>query len=117
LERDPPPSSPARRPPSPSGSGPPGSPAAPQFLGPALGFPAVIAPRHGASRNPADSDATRTICVLVVSNVQTLTSHDAARYLRYVSWKNRKLRTIKAGDSGSFSPTELTVWNGLVESG
>src|SRR5262249_59365170 len=96
---------------------PPPRPAAGGFLGPAWGFPAVIVPRPGASRNPADSDATRTICVLLLSNVPTLTSHDAARYLRCVKWEDRKRRTIQAGDPGSFSPDELTVRNGLVERG
>src|SRR5262249_32560253 len=52
-----------------------------------------------------------------LSNVPTLTSHDAARYLRCVKWEDRKRRTIQAGDPGSFSPDELTVRNGLVERG
>src|SRR5262245_40718244 len=90
-------------------------PVAARILWPALGFPAVIAPQSGGARSPADSDATRTICVLLLSNTQTLTSQDVARYLRCVAWDNRARRTIKAGDPGSFSPTELTVRNGLVE--
>ena len=49
-------------------SRPPARPVAARILWPALGFPAVIAPRSGASRSPADSDATRTICVLLLSN-------------------------------------------------
>ena len=92
-------------------------PVAARILWPALGFPAVIAPQSGGARSPADSDATRTICVLLLSNMQTLTSQDVTRYLRCVPWDNRARRTIKAGDPGSFSPNELTVRNGLVETG
>ena len=102
---------------APSGSRPPARAVAARILWPALGFPAVIAPRPGAARNPADSDATRTICVLVLSNVQALTSQDAARYLRCVPWADRKRRTVRAGEPGSFAPAELTVRSGLVERG
>ena len=55
--------------------------------------------------------------MLLLSNTETLTSHDAARYLRCVPWADRKRRTVKAGDPGVFSPTELTVRNRLVETG
>ncbi len=88
-----------------------------RILWPALGFPAAIAPRPGAPQAPADSDATKTICVLLLSNTPTLTSQDAARYLRCVPWADRTRRIINAGDIGSFSPAELTVRNGLVEQG
>ena len=92
-------------------------PVAARILWPALGFPAVIAPRANAQGTAADSDATRTICVLLLSNTPTLSSQDAARYLRCVPWAERTRRSIKAGDTGSFSPAELTVRNGLVETG
>jgi len=87
-----------------------------RILWPALGFPAVIAPRTGA-RNLADSDSTRTMCVLLLSNTQDLNSQDVARYLRCVPWGDRKQRTIKAGAPGSFSATQLTVRNRLAEDG
>src|SRR5690349_5152143 len=47
-----------------------------RILWPALGFPAVIAPRA----RPADvADATRCLCVLLLSNQKTLSKADAAR--------------------------------------
>ena len=56
------------------------SPVRARILWPALGFPAVIAPRSGA-QGPLDidSDATRTICVLVLSDRQYLSKAEAAR--------------------------------------
>src|SRR5436190_14328662 len=87
-----------------------------RILWPALGFPAVIAPRSGTARDAADSDATRTICVLVLSNTSTLNSQDAARYLRCVPWDARTQRTVKNGAAGSFSAADLSVQR-LIEGG
>jgi hypothetical protein len=83
-------------------------PVAARILWPALGFPAVIAPRAAAPGKTAESDATRTICVLVLTDTP-LTVQDASRYLRCVPWGKRKTLSIKAGDPGSFPATELTV--------
>jgi hypothetical protein len=79
-----------------------------RILWPALGFPAVIAPRQGASSNAAAADATHSICVLVLT-ASPLTKEEAARYLRYVPWEQRHQRSIPGGKPGSFSPNELIV--------
>jgi hypothetical protein len=80
-----------------------------RILWPALGFPAVIAPRPGASTKPADSDATRCICILLLSDHANLTPAEAARYLRYTPWMNRRQKSIRAGAPGSFPPGDLAV--------
>src|SRR5215471_14411952 len=72
-----------------------------RILWPALGCPSIIAPRSGGSQNSSDGDATRCICVLLLSSKPQLTNEDAARYLRYTPWTDRRRRTIKAGDAGS----------------
>jgi hypothetical protein len=77
----------------------------------------VIAPCSGGSRNPLDGDATRTICVLLVSDRPQITSEYAARYLRYTPWTDRRRRYIKPGDAGSFSAEELAVRSGLASIG
>ena len=79
-----------------------------RILWPALGFRAVIAPRAGSSTNPAATDATRSICLLVLSS-KPLTSEEAARYLRCVPWQQRHQHSIPAGQSRSFSRQELLV--------
>jgi hypothetical protein len=84
-----------------------------RILWPALGFPAVIAPRSGVSAKPFDGDATRCICVLLLSDTPKLTPEDAARYLRYAPWERRRTRTINSGATGSFNPQELDVRNRL----
>ena len=88
------------------------SPVRARILWPALGFPAVIAPRSGA-QGPLDidSDATRTICVLVLSDRQYLSKAEAARYLRCVPWAQRARRHIPAGQQGWFAEEELSVRN------
>src|SRR5215468_9927897 len=58
------------------------------ILWPALGFPAVIAPRQGASSNPGVTDASHSTCILVLT-AKPLTREEAARYLRYVPWQER----------------------------
>ncbi len=80
-----------------------------RILWPALGCPAVIAPRSGAPADAADSDATRTICVLVLTNTPTLSPQEASRYLRCVPWAERQARSIRAGERGSFPAAELAV--------
>jgi hypothetical protein len=79
-----------------------------RILWPALGCPAVIAPRSGAPADAADSDATRTICVLVLTNTPTLTPQGAARYLRCVEWADRQASS-GTGIRGSFPAAELAV--------
>src|SRR5262245_24433972 len=82
---------------------PPPSPVRARILWPALGFPAVIAPRTPPSTSPfVEGDATRCICVLLVSNRKALSKAEAARYLRYVPWSRRGRRHIPAGQPGSF---------------
>jgi hypothetical protein len=79
------------------GESAPATPVRARILWPALGFPAVIAPRA----RPSDvADATRCICVLLLSNCKTLSKADAARYLRYVPWAQRTRRHIPAGQPG-----------------
>ena len=91
----------------------PRSPVRARILWPALGFPAVIAPRSGGSPGPLDADthATRTICVLLLSDRKYLSKEEAARYLRYVPWAQRGRRHIAAREPGSFAEEELSVRN------
>ncbi len=79
-----------------------------RILWPALGFPAVIAPRAGASNNPAVADAAHSIVVLVLT-AQPLRREEASRFLRFAPWDRRHQRSITAGQVGSFSPQELAV--------
>ena len=80
-----------------------------RILWPALGFPAVITPSARPSANTLrDGDATKCICVLVLSDKRQLTSQDAARYLRCVPWASRGRRHIA---ENSFAATELSVRN------
>jgi Calcineurin-like phosphoesterase len=82
-----------------------------RILWPALGFPAVIAPRNrppGSAMLDADTDASRTICVLLLSNRKYLSKAEAAKYLRYVPWAERGRRHIRAS---SFAEEELSVRN------
>jgi Calcineurin-like phosphoesterase len=81
-------------------------PIAARILWPALGFPAVIAPRAAPEGPPA---AQRSVCVLLVSDRPTLTAQEAARHLRVVAWAERGRRRVEQGQPGSFSPAELTV--------
>jgi hypothetical protein len=83
-----------------------------RIVWPALGFPAVITPRSSASTSPfVDGDATRCICVLLLSNRSSLSKEEAARYLRYVPWAQRGQRHIPAGQPGSFREEEIAVHN------
>jgi hypothetical protein len=83
-----------------------------RILWPALGFPAVIAPRPQPVNHPTfDVDATRCITVLLLSDTEFLSTEEAARYLRFVPWDQRTRRNIPAGGAGSFKDVELTVRN------
>lgn len=80
-----------------------------RILWPALGFPAVIAPRERNARGDGPGDATRCICLLVLSN-RTLTGEDVARNLRCVAWDNRRQRHLAEGtDLGAFKAAEIAV--------
>ena len=74
-----------------------------RILWPALGFPAVIAPREQKARGNVPGDATRCICLLVLAN-RTLTRDDVARNLRCVTWDNRRQRHIPEGTSPTTFP-------------
>ncbi len=84
-----------------------------RILWPALGFPAVITPP--ATPSPStfeDGDATRCICVLLLSDTELLSKEEAARYLRFVPWAERGRRHIRPGQPGTFREEELAVRNG-----
>ena len=81
-----------------------------RILWPALGFPAVISPRDKpVVHQMRNADATRCVCVLILSSIQYLSKEDAARYLRYVSWNDRGRRFIEAGRPGSFQLADIDV--------
>lgn len=83
-----------------------------RILWPALGFPAVVAPRQGRTGSPfTDGDCTRCITLLVVSNRQVLSKEEASRFLRYVPWAERGRRHIAPGGAGSFREEDLAVRN------
>jgi hypothetical protein len=83
-----------------------------RILWPALGFPAVIAPRSQPVKSPTfEVDATRCITVLLLSDTKFLSKADAARYLRFVPWDQRRRRNIPPESGGSFKEEELTVRN------
>ena len=84
-----------------------------RILWPALGFPAVVAPRRGPGPSSSDSAVQRSLCVLLLSDRKTLTADDAARYLRIVPWADRARRHIAPGQPGSFSRAELRVRNDI----
>jgi hypothetical protein len=82
-----------------------------RILWPALGFPAVIAPRSQppTGGDEASGNATRCICVLVLSDSPRLSKVTAARYLRYVPWTQRGRRHIPADAPGAFADVDLEV--------
>jgi hypothetical protein len=93
-------------------STPPAAALRARILWPALGFPAVVAPRRGQTGSPfTDGDCTRCITLLVLSNRTALSKEDASRFLRYVPWAQRGRRHIAAGETGSFRPEQLAVRN------
>lgn len=90
----------------------PAPPVRARILWPALGFPAVIAPRRTPATSPfMQGDATRCVCVLIASDRAQLSKAEAARYLRCVPWAQRSRRHIPAGQPGSFREEELDVHN------
>jgi 3',5'-cyclic AMP phosphodiesterase CpdA len=94
------------------------SPVHGRILWPALGFPAVVTPsERPSSFTMRDGDATKCICVLVLTNRRELSKAEAARYLRYVPWPDRGRRHIPAGAAGSFAEVDLTVRNDVRGSG
>ncbi len=87
-----------------------------RILWPALGFPAVIAPRAGATGSPmTQGDATRCVTVLLLSERKFLSKEEAARHLRYVPWSDRGRRHMAAGAAGTFAETDLAVRNDASE--
>jgi calcineurin-like phosphoesterase family protein len=89
----------------------PATPLRARILWPALGFPAVIAPRERPAESwMLDANATRCVCVLLLSNRQYLSKADAAKYLRIVPWDKRGQRPV-ANAAGSFKEEELAVRN------
>jgi Calcineurin-like phosphoesterase len=82
-----------------------------RILWPALGFPAVIAPRQNGSTDPLEGNPGRCICVLILSNRKYLSKEDAAHYLRIVQWSDRTRRYIPDGQLGSFRPEDIQVIN------
>jgi V8-like Glu-specific endopeptidase len=72
-----------------------------RILWPALGFPAVIAP--GSS---SDSETTKCITLLILSNQRTLRSDAVARRLRCVPWAERARRHIA---EDFFSASDVTI--------
>jgi len=81
-----------------------------RILWPALGFPAVIRPQK-SDTDPSNTDASRSICVLIVSDAPRLGKEEAAQYLRIVPWSQRGRRQIAAGQPGSFAIDDLQVRN------
>jgi hypothetical protein len=82
-----------------------------RILWPALGFPAVISPKPPGESPFVQGDATRSICLLVVSNRKFLSKEEVARSLRFVPWAQRGKRYIATGQSGSFAEVEIAVRN------
>jgi hypothetical protein len=82
-----------------------------RILWPALGFPAVIAPRTTGSSDPLEGNASSTICVLLLSNKRHLSKEEAAAHLRIVRWGERGRRRIESGQPGSFAVADLQVRN------
>jgi hypothetical protein len=80
-----------------------------RILWPALGFPAVISPQAGSSSKPFDTDTSRGLCVLILSNSPTLAPGDAAQYLRVVPWSQRARRKISTGQAGTFNAADMDV--------
>jgi calcineurin-like phosphoesterase family protein len=89
------------------------SPVRARILWPALGFPSVIAPADKESTNLfPEGDATRCICVLLLSNKENLSEEEAALYLRYVPWEKRHFSRhipYRDGQVGTFRKEDLKV--------
>lgn len=92
-----------------SGSGPLEA----RILWPALGFPAVIAPRAGATGTPlVAGDASRCVTVLLLSNRKHLSAAEVADHLRALPWRDR---AGAAGAGVRFEAHELSVRNDASE--
>jgi hypothetical protein len=78
-----------------------------RILWPALGFPAVIAPRP-APQGP--SGVQHSLCLLLLSDRPALTAEDAARHVRIVPWDERTRRQA----APAFRASELTVRSGAT---
>ena len=89
--------------------GPAGESLAVRILWPALGFPAVIAPRTAGAVGSSTPSSARQAFVLLLSNRPTLTADDAARYLRIVPWEQRGRRYVESGQPGCFAAADLAV--------
>ena len=87
------------------------SPVRARILWPALGCPAVIAPRQNGSQAAADADPRWSICLLILSSKPNLSTDDVARHLRLVPWSERTRRHIPPGQAGSFPASALHVQN------
>jgi hypothetical protein len=80
-----------------------------RILWPALGFPAVIAPRAQATGTPMQNgDASRCVTVLLLSDRKFLSKKEAASYLRCVPWGERARRHI--GEE-RFAEVDLEIRN------
>lgn len=79
-----------------------------RILWPALGCPAVIAPR-GNPPAGAPSGVQHRLCVLLLCERERLTPQDVAEHLRIVPWSQRTRRHIRAGEPGSFAAADLEV--------
>ena len=80
-----------------------------RILWPALGFPAVIAPRAQSSDSAMQGgDATRCVVVLILSDRKYLSKKEAASHLRCVPWKERARRRI---EEERFAEVDLEIRN------
>jgi hypothetical protein len=80
-----------------------------RILWPALGFPAVIAPRAQAVGTAMQNgDATRCVTVLLLSDRKFLSKREAATHLRCVPWAERARRHIA---EERFPEEELEIRN------
>jgi hypothetical protein len=87
-----------------------GSPLRVRILWPALGFPAVIAPREKSARGGVGGDATQRVTLLLLSNRPTLTKEEVAKHLRYVTWDKRFIRHIPdTATTGKFPAEQIWV--------
>ena len=89
-----------------------------RILWPAIGFPSVIAPSDKKSTIFPEGDATKCVCILLVSNKKNLSEEDAAQYLRYAPWTKRHfIRHIpyNNGQEGTFRKEDIKVLRPLQE--
>ena len=81
-----------------------------RLLWPALGFPAVVTPNVRPLKDTVrEGDATKCVCVLVLSDHAALSSAHAADHLRYVSWDRRGRRHIRNNPAASFPAAEISI--------